>query len=46
VPDAEITDGPAVAEDIVTDALPDASVTALAALSVPRVAENVTVFPI
>src|SRR6185312_1552180 len=42
---AEITDGPAVVELIVTDAEPSASVVAAAALSVPRVALKLTVWP-
>src|SRR5512146_4806 len=42
---AEMTEGPAVFEEIVTDAEPSTAVVAVAALSVPRVALKFTVWP-
>src|SRR5450631_1773871 len=45
LPLAETTAGPAVVDEIVTLALPEAPIEAEVALSVPRVAENVTVCP-
>src|ERR1700722_19629552 len=45
VADAAMIAGPALVEETVTLALPDASVTAVGALSVPRVDANETVWP-